>query len=214
MLTKKQKEVFVYIRDFLQSKGYAPSQQEIKEHFSFASTSTAEYYLKNLKDKNYITFISGKARTIEIINQDHSAQPNLNSSISATPILGYANAGVANVYAEESIEGYIQTPKHLVGTNNLFALIVDGDSMDMAVVNHKIIKDGSIIFVEGDKRSPKENDIVLSVINGCANIKKFCFDTERNLAVLKPVSNNGEHKSIYLNNEDDFQVNGTVVDVV
>jgi len=50
MLTKKQKNVFDYIKQYSEKNRYAPSLEEIQEHFGLASVSTAYYHVHKGKD--------------------------------------------------------------------------------------------------------------------------------------------------------------------
>ena len=47
-LTKKQKEVFDFIESYSHTHGYAPTQQEIKDHFGFKSFGSVQRYIKYL----------------------------------------------------------------------------------------------------------------------------------------------------------------------
>lgn len=217
MLTKKQKSVFVYICDFITKNGYAPTQEEIRNEFKLSSTSTAEYYLDVLRNKGYIKITSGKARAIEVIKQDlNFTQPKSINLVSkfVVPLLGVANAGEALSVANDTIEGYVELPPNIKNGKNLFALRVDGDSMNLMDINGKKISDHSIVFVDQSQVTPQENFVVLVIINGCATIKKFSFDRKINMIKLIPVSSNPRHKPILLNPYDDFVVNGTVVAVL
>lgn len=216
MLTKKQKEVFVYIRDFLRENGHAPSLEEIKMHFKLASPSTADYYVKNLVSKGYLSRYPGKSRALKVIkdlNELNSERPNLKSRV-VVPLIGYANAGEALRVADEEVEGYIEAPVLVGNSAKLFALRLDGDSMNEAVLNGKKLSDGSIVFVDAEQSSASSGDIVLVVINGHATVKRFGYDSKLGMVKLEPVSTNTSHKPIFLSQSDDVQVNGKVVAVL
>ncbi|MDH5284782.1 MAG: repressor LexA, partial [Gemmatimonadota bacterium] len=53
-LTKRQSEVLTFLQEHIQSKGYAPSFEEIAEQFSFQSLATVHEHLTNLERKGYI----------------------------------------------------------------------------------------------------------------------------------------------------------------
>ena len=130
------------------------------------------------------------------------------------PILGTANAGEAIACAEEEVEGYLRVDKKLTNSkNNLFALRVSGDSMDRAKIKRKNIGDGDFVLIDPEYIDPDNGDYVLSIIDGCANIKKFKRENNGELCLISE-SSNMEHKPIYISSEDDFMVNGRVIDVI
>lgn len=54
-LTKKQHEVYTYIKEYTLKNGYAPTQREIKDAFGLKSFGSVQRYLKYLKDGGYLT---------------------------------------------------------------------------------------------------------------------------------------------------------------
>lgn len=132
------------------------------------------------------------------------------------PILGSANAGPATLLAEQNIEGFLKLSSTFVGSranHRLFALKVDGPSMNRAEVDGKKIEDGDYIIVDADAHDPKEGQIVLSIIDGMANVKRFRRDTEHQQVVLVSDSTH-DFPPIYIHESDDFLINGTVIQVV
>lgn len=68
-LSFKELRVMEFIEQFLQEKSVAPTYQEIKEHFGFASFNSVQRYLKQLQDKNYIHIPGGnQKRALQILN--------------------------------------------------------------------------------------------------------------------------------------------------
>lgn len=134
----------------------------------------------------------------------------------AIPILGAANAGPAQLLAEPNIEGYLRISSTLVGrrsSKGLFALKVDGPSMNRAAIGGKKIEDGDYVIIDSEHREPKEGEIVLSVIDGMANIKKFHFDKVNRQIVLISDSTH-DIPPIYIHEDDDYIVNGKVVQLI
>lgn len=134
----------------------------------------------------------------------------------AIPILGAANAGPAALLAEPNIEGYLRISSTLIrrrSPKGLFALKVDGPSMNRATVDGKRIEDGDYAIVDSDQRQPKNGDIVLSVIEGMANIKKFHLD-KKNAQIVLMSDSTHDSPPIYIDERDEYTVNGKVVQVV
>jgi repressor LexA len=132
------------------------------------------------------------------------------------PIVGVANCGPAEVLAEENIMGYLRVSNSLVHrqTNKgLFAVRADGFSMNQAKVHNETVNNGDYLIVDGDDREPREGEVVLSVIDGAANVKRFHKDKAHNQVVL--VSDSTEDFApIYVGADDDFFINGKVVEVI
>jgi len=132
------------------------------------------------------------------------------------PILGSANAGPATLLAEQNIEGFLKVSSTFVGTrakHKLFALRVDGPSMNRAEIDGKKIEDGDYIIVDADAHDPKDGQIVLSIIDGMANVKRFRRDAGHRQVVLMSDSTQ-DFPPIYIHESDDFLINGTVIQVV
>lgn len=132
------------------------------------------------------------------------------------PILGAANCGIASLLAEEMFEGYLKISPKLLSTNNsegLFALRAEGDSMNLATINNQSVDDGDYLIIDTNMSSPNDNDYVLSVIDGSANIKKFKHDKENGRIMLLSESTK-RYPPIYIHPEDDYMVNGLVVAVI
>ncbi|MEO0337062.1 MAG: hypothetical protein AAF202_11740, partial [Pseudomonadota bacterium] len=74
-LTPKEKKVFDFIAQFIAENEFAPSYQEIKDHFGFASFNSVQRYLKQLQSKNYIHVPPGnQKRAITVLQPSHLSQ--------------------------------------------------------------------------------------------------------------------------------------------
>jgi repressor LexA len=140
-----------------------------------------------------------------------------NAKLLSIPILGAANAGPAMVFANANIEGYLRVSSTLIArprlSHRLFALKVDGPSMNMAYVGGKKIEDGDYVIIDSEDREAMNDDIVLSVIEGMANIKKYYVDKENNQILLMSESTH-DFPAIHIHENDDFSINGKVVGVI
>lgn len=137
-----------------------------------------------------------------------------NSELMSIPIVGSANCGPATIFATENIEGYLKISKSILKKcKNIFAIRAYGLSMNKATVGGKTIEDGDYLIVDTDKRSPKNGDIVLSVIDDMANIKKYVWDEINRQVVL--VSDSTQNiPPIFIHEDDSFLINGTVIQVI
>jgi len=132
------------------------------------------------------------------------------------PIVGSANCGPAEIVAEENILGYLMVSNSIIHNQTgeaLFAVRADGFSMNQAVVNNKTIENGDYLVIDNSDPTPREGEVILSVIDGLANVKRYHEDKENEQIVL--LSDSSEDLSpIYISQEDSFVVNGKVVNVI
>ncbi len=132
------------------------------------------------------------------------------------PILGSANCGEAQLYADESFEGFLQvSPSMVPKIKGLFAIKAVGSSMNRANIGGKAIDEGDFVIVDRTDRKPQDGDYVLSIIGGQANIKKFIRDKENKQIVLLSESSQ-DLSPIYIHPEDlsNYMINGKVVEVI
>ena len=66
-LTKRQRQIYDYIKDFIEEQGYAPSIVEIGENFNLTSPATVHKHLQNLSQKGMIKRSWNKSRAIELM---------------------------------------------------------------------------------------------------------------------------------------------------
>lgn len=160
ILTRRQKEIWDYLEDYIAAHGYAPTLEEIGAHFALSSLATVHKHLSNLERKGVIARKWNLSRAIEI------TPPQKTSRAIDLPLLGRVAAG-APIEAIET-DDRLTIPENFVRRpHNAFALRVQGESM----VGDGIL-DGDFIVVE--KRPTADNgETVVAVINGEATVKKF-----------------------------------------
>ena len=66
-MTKKQKELYIAIKSFINKMGYSPTVRELCKMTNVKSPATTYAKLIILKKKGYITYVEGKSRTIRIL---------------------------------------------------------------------------------------------------------------------------------------------------
>ncbi len=211
ILTPKQKIVLQAIKQFFLERGQMPTVREIKEESSrlglkLRSLRSFFMYLNQLEEKGYIER-TREDRGIRLKELTSNMFVNI-------PILGMANAGTALSFADEYVEGYLKVSRKIVkSSKNVFAVQISGTSMNKAFVEGKTIEDGDFVLVNGDVKEYKTGDKVLVVIDGLATVKTFRSVDGRNI-VLLPESTDPKHKAIFLTAEDNFVLNGKVIDVL
>lgn len=184
--------------------------REIGRIISVIHPQTVKYHLLDLARRGLIKIDLENKKLILI---DHSAIEN--GSLLTLPIYGSANCGAASVYAENSIEGFLKVSKNILKgpPENLFVLKATGNSMDRAAINGRNIEDTDFIIVDKNYVDPQNNDYVVSVIDGCANVKKFLRDQENEQIILFSESSQN-FPPIYIHENDSYQIAGKVVQVI
>ena len=66
-LTKKQKQVLDYIKEFIEAHNYAPSYEEIAAGIGLSSPSTIYVHVVNLIVKGYLKSLGFQERNIEFL---------------------------------------------------------------------------------------------------------------------------------------------------
>jgi repressor LexA len=160
-LTKRQREVLSYLENHIRTRGYAPSMEEIADHFSLQSLSTVHEHLTNLEQKGAIRRNYNESRGIEIL------PPRGISGATEIPLLGVVAAGmpIEAVLHQESL-AVPDTMLPSRGPN--YGLRVRGDSM---IDEH--ILDGDYVVVHG-RQTADNGEMVIALVNGSeATVKKF-----------------------------------------
>ncbi|NTW22584.1 hypothetical protein HGA34_03525 [Candidatus Falkowbacteria bacterium] len=135
------------------------------------------------------------------------------------PIMGSANCGPADIYAEENIEGYLKISPAVTGRKKpegLFIIKAVGDSMNKATAAPGgPIENGDYVIIDSHKKAPHNGDYVLSVIDDVANIKRFYHDTSRKqIALVSESTLPIQPIYIHGSDADKYLVNGQIVQVI
>ena len=165
-----------YIVEFSNSYGYMPSVREMAKHIGIKSTSTINYYISILEQRNYLkrNESRNKARALEIIKETPKfvRYNEYCPEITNIPLVGTITAG-APILAIENIESQFGFPEDMFGSSDLFMLNVTGESM----INAGIYNNDIIIV---HKQSTAENgEIVAALIDDCATVKRFYKEKDR-----------------------------------
>jgi len=159
ILTKRQKQLYDYLDDYIARHGYAPTLEEIGEHFALSSLATVHKHLTNLEDKGLIKRKWNFSRAIEVVRQQKAA------AAVELPLLGYVAAGQP-IAALENAESF-SVPEEFVRRQNTFVLRVKGNSMI-----DDGIWDGDYLVVE-ERPQAENGETVVAVIDGDATVKRF-----------------------------------------
>lgn len=190
-LTQRQLDVYEFIRDKIQNRGYGPTVREIGEQFGIKSPNGVMCHLKALEKKGLIIREPNMSRAIQISPEALEAK--------GLPLVGRVAAGVMHEAIEQNDRidfGTMFTKK------NLFVLEVRGDSMIEAQ-----IADGDYVVIHKQKTASPGQMVVAQTEDGEATLK-FWFP-EKNRIRLQPA--NSSMEPIYVS---DARVLGVVAGVV
>lgn len=170
-LTKKQSEIFKYLREVQRAGKPAPSILEISGYFGFRSTRSARDHLKALERKGVIHRDANKARSIRV----HDAG-GIEVQTVAIALLGSIPAGYPED-SEQARERFIRLDNRSLGftpSAHCYALHVTGDSM-----TGRGVFAGDIVIVDGEKM-PRDGDIVAALIDNQTTLKTLIKRNGRN----------------------------------
>ena len=197
-LTKRQREILNYLSTYSEQNGFAPSFEEIAEHFAYNSLATVHEHLTNLERKGYIKRSYNESRAIEILPTE--ATPRAIE----LPLLGAVAAGMP-IEALEYNET-LTVPETLVGrAGNHYVLKVRGNSM----VDEQI-KDGDFVVVNERQRADNGEMVIAMLNGGGATVKKYYRERDGRIR-LQPA--NETMQPIYVH-ENDITIQGIVVGVL
>jgi repressor LexA len=161
-LTKRQQEIFDFIRRYGAKYGYPPTVREIGRAVGLASSSTVHAHLANLEKYGVLRRNPSKPRALELMID--KAMKAIGPS--GLPLVGQVAAGQP-VLAEENIEEYVQVPDIAGGDEGEYVLRITGESMRDAG-----ILEGDWVVVR-PQETAKDGDIVVALLGEEATVKRF-----------------------------------------
>jgi repressor LexA len=192
-LTERQREIYDFIRNKIESRGYGPTVREIGLGFDIKSPNGVMCHLKALEKKGLIKREGFSARAIQLI--DHHPESG------GLPFLGRVAAGSPTqaVAQDERLEF-----KDLFGGSNNYVLQVHGQSM---IEDH--IQDGDFVVIQ-KKESASDGERVVAMVNDEVTLKRFY--REKNHVRLEPA--NKAMDPIIVNSTEDARILGVLVGVL
>ena len=161
MLTKKQKNLLLFINKKIRSTGISPSYEEMKNALNLKSKSGIHRLISALEERGFIKRLAHKARALEVVKLPETASANdiynsfspsiikgglhaenTKKSINEIPILGKIAAGTP-IEAIQNEVSRITLPEELSKNGEHFGLKISGDSMTDAGIN-----DGDTVIIK------------------------------------------------------------------
>jgi len=163
-LTKRQKEILDFMREFREAKGFSPTHKEICEEFGYSSYGTVHKHLKLLEQKGYLRRHWNQKRGVELARE---SEPREWATENELPFFGIIAAG----RPVEAVAGddIVSVPDHLLGDrgNDHFVLKVVGDSMI-----EEGIHDGDLVVVSR-RDMARSGEMVVALVGDEATLKRF-----------------------------------------
>jgi repressor LexA len=168
-LTKRQQEIYDFIRKYSAKYGYPPTVRDIGKAVGLASSSTVHAHLANLEKAGLLRRDPSKPRAIELLDRATNAAAGALRSIAGPvglPVIGHVAAGQP-ILAEENIEDYVDVPPLAGGDKGEYVLRVRGDSMKDAG-----ILPGDYVVVR-PQDTAVDGEIVVALVGEEATVKTF-----------------------------------------
>jgi len=195
-LTKRQQQIFEFIKRHTSDKGYPPTVRDIGQAVGLTSSSTVHAHLANLERAGVLRRDPTKPRAIEVL-----AERAKRLAPSGLPLVGRVAAGTP-ILAEENVEDYVEVSPLAGGDRGDFVLEVRGDSMKDAG-----ILDGDTVVVRSQKTA-EDGEIVVAIVgeDSEATVKRYFRESDH--IRLEP-----ENKDFEPIRSADVEITGRVIGV-
>jgi repressor LexA len=166
-LTKRQQEIFEFIKQYSGRHGYPPTVRDIGKAIGLTSSSTVHAHLANLEKLGLVRRDPTKPRALELLGE---AARKITGP-SGLPLVGRVAAG-SPILAEENIEDYVEVPPIAGGEDGEYVLRVAGDSMIDAG-----ILDGDYVIVHRQETADN-GEIVVALVGEEATVKRYFVESD------------------------------------
>ncbi|HVP03623.1 MAG TPA: transcriptional repressor LexA [Solirubrobacteraceae bacterium] len=176
-LTKRQQEIFDFIKTYSARYGYPPTVRDIGKAVGLTSSSTVHAHLANLEKLGVLRRDPSKPRALELLDRaTRGAGAAVHGAIGKVvspglPVVGAVAAGQP-ILAEENIEEYVHVPQAAGGDDGEYVLRVRGDSMVDAG-----ILEGDYVVVR-PQQTAADGEIVVALVGEEATVKRFYRESD------------------------------------
>lgn len=195
-LTRRQRDILEFLRDYVEEHGISPTLEEIAAHFD-VNKVTVFGHVAEMERKGVIRRRArGVSRGLEIVDQNEGSE----QAAPCLSILGKIAAGSPIETIEDPDQ--LDFGDFVSGDRDVYALEVSGTSMI-----EDAIADGDIVLIER-KSTARDGETVVAILpDGEATLKRFY--REKNRIRLQPA--NSSMEPIYAT---DVEIRGVVIGVV
>ena len=200
-ITRRQRQVYDFISEFVQEKGYSPSFEEIGDGLGLSSLATVHKHISNLEQKGLLRRDYNRSRSIDVLPIKSRPKASPPPSAFSLPLVGRIAAGhpIEQVETPESI-----SLADFTRSQDVFVLEVSGESMqDEHIVN------GDYVLIE-KTQTARNGEIVVALVGGAeTTLKRFYKEGE--MVRLQP--SNAKMQPIMVRAAD-VQIQGRVIGVL
>ena len=163
-LTRRQREIYDFICQFVEAKGYSPSLEEIGSHFGLASVATVHKHVHHLVEKGFLRKSWNRSRSVEPVPETEQVADSLRTA----PLMGTVAAGSPIEVMSDAQERIGVPDEMLGGKGDTFVLRVRGDSM----IEDQIC-DGDLVVIESRNEARNGETVVALVSGNEATLKRY-----------------------------------------
>ena len=213
MLTKKQKNLLIFINKKIRSTGISPSYEEMKDSLNLKSKSGIHRLISALEERGFVKRLAHKARALEVVKLPENASANdifnsftpsvikggldkSKSNSSKVSVLGSIAAGTPIEAIQHEVDK-VALPEDLQKNGEYFGLKVKGDSMIEAGIN-----DGDTVIIKKTSTADTGQIAVVLIDEQEATLKRI--RKKGNTIALEAANKNYDTK-IYASNRIKIQ---------
>lgn len=215
MLTKKQRDLLLYINERMRTGDIAPSFDEMKDALGLKSKSGIHRLISGLVERGYLERLPNRARALQVIKlpdmgdtyppeqtETPISMPDM-ALIVQVPMLGKIAAGTP-IEAIRHEEDQLDLPANMIGKGEHYALRIEGDSMIKAGIHN-----GDTVVI---KRCDFVNngEIAVALVDD-AEVTLKRYYKEKDMIILRPENDDYHDQELSL---DRVQIQGRLVSLV
>ena len=184
MLTKKQKNLLIFINKKIRSSGISPSYEEMKNSLNLKSKSGIHRLISALEERGFVKRLAHKARALEVVKLPENASANdifnsftpsvikggldkSNQKSSKISVLGSIAAGTPIEAIQQEVDK-VSLPVELQNNGEFFGLKIKGDSMIEAGINN-----GDTVIIKKSSTADNGQIAVVLIDNQEATLKRI-----------------------------------------
>ena len=213
MLTKKQKNLLIFINKKIRSSGISPSYEEMKNSLNLKSKSGIHRLISALEERGFVKRLAHKARALEVVKLPENASANdifnsftpsvikggldkSNQKSSKISVLGSIAAGTPIEAIQQEVDK-VSLPVELQNNGEFFGLKIKGDSMIEAGIN-----DGDTVIIKKSSTADNGQIAVVLIDNQEATLKRI---RKKGKTIALEAANKNYDTKIYASNRIKIQ---------
>ena len=172
-LTRRQKQLYDFVSEFVDRNGYSPSFQEIGDGLGLSPLATVHKHISNLEEKGLLKRGANRSRSIDLLRP----KGRMKQAFSPSPIapIGFSLPFLGRIVAGQPLESFGSAPAERISltdftrSKDVFVLQVSGESMQ-----DEHIVDGDYVLVEKTNVA-RDGEIVVAIVDGVETTLKRIY---------------------------------------